>query len=186
MSGLNVWRTLDLNELGDGLPAISPEWGSTLAQIAGVCLDSQSHPQGVRIRVRGLVDNTFALYWPPIDDQARRTWADLQEATEYGATAMAVLLAKKEMGYTVIERSAKGTGIDYWLGREEDGEPFQNKARLEVSGILRVEGSDRDVERAVTNRVRAKQRQVRSAGGSLPGYVIVVEFGRPLGEVQET
>ena len=177
---------LNLNELRSGLPAITPEWGSVLAQVAGVCLELQGHCQGVRLRVTGFVNDTYALIWPPISDQALRTWSDYQEATQYGATAIAVLLAKKETGYAVIERSAKGTGIDYWLGHEAEGPPFQNKARLEVSGIFSVEGSDRDVERAVAKRVREKLKQTQSSSGSLPAYVIVVEFGSPLGEVQKT
>ena len=180
------FRMLDLNELNNGLPAITPQWGATLAQVAGVCLESQGHRQQVSFDVAGYANNAYTLNWPYIDDQARRTWADLQEATEHGATGIAVLLAKKELGYAVIERSAKGTGIDYWLGHEQDGPPFQSKARLEVSGILRVEESDIDVERAVGKRVREKLKQTLPSSGSLPAYVIVVEFGTPLAEVQKT
>ena len=147
---------LDLNELRNGLPAVTPEWGSVLAQVAGVCLESQGHHQCVLLRITGHLDNIYALIWPPVNDQALRTWADHQEATEYGATAIAVLLIRKGTGYTVIERSVKGTGIDYWLGHDTEGPPFQNKARLEVSGILSVAGSERDVERAVSKRVMDK------------------------------
>ena len=177
---------LNLNELRNGLPGIMPEWGSVLAQMAGVCLESQGHQQGVRLRVTGSINNTYALIWPPISDQAHRTWADHQEATQYGATAIAVLLAKKEAGYAAIERSVKGTGIDYWLGHEAEGPPFQKKARLEVSGILSAKGSAKDVERAVAKRVREKLKQTQSSSGLLPAYVVVVEFGSPLGEVQKT
>ena len=143
-------------------------------------------PQGVSLRVMGHVGGAYALSWPAIGDQDRRTWADSQEATEYGATAVAVLLAKQELGYAVVERAAKGTGIDYWLGHEDEGPPFQNKARLEVSGILRAGGSAQEVEAAVASRVRAKQRQMQPSSGSLPACVIVVEFGSPLAEVQVT
>jgi hypothetical protein len=125
------------------------------------------------------------LTWTTITDQALRTWNDLQEATEYGATAIAVLLAKKEIGYAVIERSMKGTGIDYWMGDESDGPPFQSKARLEISGILKVQGNDSAVRRAVTARVRQKLRQTGPSSNPLPAYVIVVEFGMPLAEVQK-
>ena len=87
----------------------------------------------------------------------------------------------------MIERSVKGTGIDYWLGHEAEGPPFQHKARLEISGILSVEGSYSDVEKAVSKRVRDKLKQTAdSSSGSLPAYVIVVEFGSPLGQVQKT
>ncbi len=177
---------LDLNELSNGLPAITPALGGAMAEAAGVCLESQGHHQGVPIPVTGYVNNTQDLDWPHIGGQERRTWADFQEATEFGATAIAVLLAKQELGYSVVERAAKGTGIDYWLGHEAEGPPFQNKARLEVSGILHVEGSSTDVERAVAGRTRAKQKQTQSSRGSLPACVIVVEFGSPLAEVQIT
>ena len=156
-----------------------------LAQVAGVCCGIAGSPPRHFLRVAGHVNNTYGLLWPLINDQTRRTWADLQEATQYGATAIAVLLAKKETGYAVIERSAKGTGIDYWLGHEAEGPPFQNKARLEVSGILSVEGSVNDVERAVAKRVREKLKQTQPSSGSLPAYVVVVEFWKPLGEVQK-
>ena len=149
-------------------------------------MESQGHNQRVHLNVIGCVNNTYALAWPRVTDQTLRTWADLQEATEYGATAIAVLLAKREVGYAVIERAVKGTGIDYWLGHETSGPPFQHKARLEVSGILSVKGSYNDVARAVASRVRQKLRQTRPSSGSLPAYVIVVEFGTPLAEVQKT
>jgi hypothetical protein len=47
------------------------------------------------------------------------------------------MLIRQLTQFTVIERSRKGTGFDYWLGSEDEaGElPFQNKVRLEVSGI---------------------------------------------------
>ena len=179
-------RLLNLNELSNGLPAITPELGGALAQAAGVCLESQGHSQGVLLRVTGHLNHTYGLNWPSVTDQTRRTWADLEEATEYGAAAVAVLLTKKELGYAVVERSAKGTGIDYWLGDETEGPLFQNKARLEVSGILSAEESGRDAEKAVARRVREKLKQTQTSSGSIPAYVVVVEFGSPLGEVQKT
>ena len=177
---------LDLNVLERGLPGITPAWGKAMAQAAGVCLESQGHRQRVHLLVTGIAVNIYALAWPLITDQTLRALADPQEATEYGATAIAVLLAKKEHGYVAIERSVKGTGIDYWLGHETDGPPFQQKARLEVSGVLRVEGSDNDAARVVSSRIRQKLRQTQASSGSLPAYVIVIEFGTPLAEVQKT
>lgn len=90
---------------------------------------------------------------------------------------IAVLLAQKEIGYTVIERSRIGTGFDYWLGKESN--LFQKKARLEISGILRGSNSD------VKARIRQKLKQTNRSDGVLPAYVIVVEFGHPLAEVQK-
>ena len=143
------------------------------------------HNQGVLLRVIGYANNTYALRWPLINAQSRRTWADEREATQFGATAIAVLLVKRETGYTVVERSAIGTGIDYWLGHEKDEPLFQHKARLEVSGILNAGGNERHVESSVRSRVREKIQQVRPSISVLSTYVIVVEFGRPIAEVQK-
>ena len=159
---------LDLNDLSGGLSAIKPKWGATLAEIAGVCLESQGHGQGVELCVVGHVEKCCTLSWPAIDDQARRSWNDLREATQYGATAIAVLLVKREIGYSVVERSMIGTGIDYWMGDDSSVPPFQHKARLEISGILKVQGNSRVVRREVSARVRSKLKQTEPSDGSIP------------------
>lgn len=168
---------LDLGDLGQGLPAITPNFGKALSEAGGVCLESQGHVQGVQLLVRGYSNTNHSLTWPPVTDQARRCWNDAEVATEHGAVGIAILLAQRELGYTVIECSQKGTGFDYWMG-DESSEPLQKKARLEISGIRR--GSDR-----VKTRVRQKLRQTDPSDGSKPAYVIVVEFGHPLAEVQK-
>ena len=170
---------LNLNDLGGGIfPAISAAVGMALAEAAGVCLELQGHEMGVWLSVRGDRNDGYALTWPSITEQSLRAWNDPEEATEYGAVGIAALLAKKEIGYEVLDRSRKGTGFDYWIGKSASV-PFQNKARLEVSGIRR--GNDV----AVRSRVRQKMNQTSRSDGTLPAYVIVVEFGRPLAEVQK-
>ena len=169
---------LDLNELGDGLPAITPSFGKALAEAAGVCLESQGHAVLTQITIRGHVSIEHPLVWPQVTEQTLRTWNDPDEATEYGATGIAVLLARQELGYLVIERSVKGTGIDYWMGDESDALSFERKARLEISGIRSGSSS------AVRDRVRQKLQQTTPSDGSLTAFVIVVEFGTPLAEVQ--
>ena len=169
---------LDLNELGDGLPAITPSFGKALAEATGVCLESQGHAVLTQITIRGHVSIEHPLVWPQVTEQILRTWNDPDEATEYGATGIAVLLARQELGYLVIERSVKGTGIDYWMGDESDALSFERKARLEISGIRSGSSS------AVRDRVRQKLQQTTPSDGSLTAFVIVVEFGTPLAEVQ--
>ena len=171
---------LDLNDLGKGdIPAISPAMGASLAEAGGVCLESQGHTQGVQLIVRGYSDNVYTLVWPPITEQSRRSWNDPENATEYGALGIGILIAKAEIGYEVIRRSWKGTGFDYWIGLASD-EGFVNKAGLEISGIR-----DGD-EHIIRARVREKLQQTdRSEHLRLEIYVIVVEFGRPLAEVHK-
>jgi len=109
----------------------------------------------------------------------RRSWKDLQEATEYGAVAIAILLVINCTEYTIIERAVKGTGFDYWLLEDafyDEEEIFPSgTARLEVSGIIHAE---KDSE--IRARVREKKKQTEvSDDRRLPALIIVTEFSRP-------
>jgi hypothetical protein len=131
--------------------------------------------------VKGSCEATFTARWPTVDEQVRRCWNDTQEATEQGASAVALLLIVQLTEYTVVERSKKGTGFDYWLGLqdEEDELPFQNQARLEVSGILSGTRS------AIMSRVRQKLNQVSVTDGTWPAFVVVVEFSSPESQIEK-
>ena len=173
---------LDLSELGNSsIPGVTPALGNMLAEAASVCLESQAHQKPAMLAVRGYVHGRYALTWLPITQQALRAWNDPEHATEHGAAGIAILLADRELDYTVIEASRRGTGFDYWLGHESVG-TFQRKGRLEVSGIRRGDNS------AIRRRVRQKLCQTERSDDLFPdkpAYVIVVEFGNPLAEVQK-
>ncbi len=89
-------------------------------------------------------------------------------------------LARRLLGYVTTSRSRHGTGFDYWLGRDIDGDPIQDEVRLEVSGIR--QGSSADVNR----RVRAKLSQMKRGDTAVSGYAVVVEFGCPIAKVAPT
>jgi hypothetical protein len=170
---------LDLNDLANGLPAISPAFGQYLAEAGAVCLESQGHANGQELSVQGICSEGYALRWPRVTDQMERCLNDPEVATEHGAVGIAVLLMKRLIGCAVIQRSRKGTGFDYWLG-DESYMPFESKARLEVSGIRNGD------QKVVTARVRAKLMQTEvSDVTSLPAYIVVVEFGHPVAEVRQ-
>jgi hypothetical protein len=143
-----------------------------LAEAAGVCLEHHNHARGVHLTVQGHAPETFEVHWPAVTEKMRKCWADLQAATEHGAYGIAFLLVIELTEYTIIERSCKGTGFDYWLGTKQD-ELFQKKARLEVSGILAGE------EREIKERVRQKKKQTDPSDGKRPAYIAVVEFSSP-------
>ena len=172
---------LDLNHLGLGsIPGVSPRLGAALAEAAGVCLESQGHAQGAELRVSGDVSRAYQVVWHPSTIQALRSWNDDQEATEYGASGIAILLIERETPYSVVERSQKGTGVDYWLGDAADPK-YRFTARMEVSGIRSGDSG------AVRARIQEKSRQTERADserGDLPVYIVVVEFGTPLAEVR--
>lgn len=151
-----------------------------MAEAAGACLESQGHSRGVELQVIGHIRKRYIPDWPAVTEQTRRAWMEKKEAVEYGATAIAVLLSKEDLGYLAVERALIRTSIDYWLG-QSDGVLFQRQARLEISGIL---NAGDDVAGAVRARVNQKLRQAARSGSPLPTYVIVVEFGSPVAEVE--
>ncbi len=88
------------------------------------------------------------------------------------------MLAKMEIGYEVIRQSRIGTGFDYWIG-QVSSEGFADKAGIEISGIRN------GTEPEIRARVQEKLQQARGrVGHHFQTYAIVVEFGRPLAEVQ--
>jgi hypothetical protein len=168
---------LTLDSLIQGFPHIPSEGGAMMAQTAVVCLDHQGHTSSVQLVVDGAFTTTFSLSWSEgITEAKRRFWNDLEEATQQGAYAVAILLIRALTGYTVIERSRKGTGFDWWLGKEDN--LFQGKARLEVSGILH------GTTRRINARIKARIGQTRQSDHlALTAYVVVVEFGTPRAKV---
>ena len=173
--------------------------GNYLAKAAAICLESQGHAQGAQIAVRGISSNRYALDWPEVTPQDRRSLADTEETTEHGVEGIAVLLSSREIGYTIVLRLQKGTGADYWLGDRDtlnvsDAEREQSdklrlliedddlvvRKRMEVSGICR--GDDRRIR----NRVAEKLRQTHQSDQSrLGAYAVVVEFSTPVSEIAE-
>jgi len=98
------------------IPGVTKTQAAQHLEACLICLDHHKHSTGVELAIRKAVNEIARLYWDDIvDDHIRRSWRDLQDATEYGATAIAILLVIKYTEYTIIERSTRGTGFDYWL-----------------------------------------------------------------------
>lgn len=156
------------------MPGLEPFLGGALANAAAVCLDTNGHQPGVNLGVSGEYEKSVQVVWTPPSRQVSRSYADLQEATEYGAAGVAIAALNHFGGFVVMQRSRKGSGFDYWIskGGNPSGPLFQNCTPLEVSGIL--SGNDEEVER----RVRTKKQQI-SVSRRRPRRVAVVEFGMP-------
>lgn len=170
---------IDLASLGEspGMPGLTATAGRFLAEAAAVCLDHCGHDLEVELSVIGWKSQTYRLHRVQVNEQTIRAYADLSEATEHGACALAILVTRRLGGLEVIERSVKGTGFDYWIG-EDEHVPFELKTRLEVSGILR--GTRADVERRAVQKCHQTER---SDGMGLDAVVFVVEFSQPLAKV---
>jgi hypothetical protein len=165
--------TLSLTTLADGIGNITPAFCEVTGEAASICLENQGHSSGVSLGVSGKWKRNCVVEWTPSTFKTQATWKDLQHTTEFGAIGVAFLMVQELTDYTVIERSVKSTGIDYWLGFEDDM-LFQRKARLEISGILNGD------ERTINARVKTRLSQTgQSDSTKLPAFVFIVEFGTP-------
>lgn len=155
------------------IPGLSSGTRDYLFESAVVSLCRNQHKPGVGMKCLGLVNKEEKLEWELLYSEILdRSFNDQEVATEYGACCISILYALENTEYTVIKRSRKKSGIDYWLCKKED-QLFQEAARLEVSGIFN--GKDR-----INSRVKAKEKQTKlSDDCELPVYISVVEFGTP-------
>ncbi len=176
-------RKIILAKLGEGLPAITPAFGLTLAEAGAIYFVDQNHKNGVELKVRGAFAGIFKVYWPKVTEQMLRCWNDYEFTTEQAAYGVAILLIRDLTKYTVIRRSRKGLGFDYWLGYtndEGDDLRLEDKARLEVSGIR--QGN----QHLVKKRMKQKIQQVEQANHlNLPAYIVVVEFSTPMSQLEQ-
>lgn len=165
---------LDITELELGKHhELTPAMGVNLSHAAAVCLEYHGHGLNTKAQGTGAYNKNYTLKRCAVTDGIRRSWADIQEATEEGACAIALIQVSKESKYQVIERSRKGTGIDYWLG-DKSSFIFQRKARLEVSGS--ISGDDKVLEQ----RLSIKEKQTEQSDGTgLPAIIVVVGFKEP-------
>jgi hypothetical protein len=157
---------LGLNDLAKARPRLTAARGAGFAQAAAVCLETNDHHPGVLMQVDGAAGEEFEVVWQPADDAVRSTWADLQEAPEHGAYGVALLLVERLLALTVVERSFKHTGFDYWMAPlSSSGFLFQDRTKLEISGIVAGEST-------IASRIRLKLAQVTrfDPGGSVPAW----------------
>ncbi|MBI4645081.1 MAG: hypothetical protein HY738_00435 [Bacteroidia bacterium] len=67
-------QNLDLDQIKEGLPGISPIFGSFLSEASLVCLDSQCHKCGVGLAIYGAYEDKYSLIWTDqITEQIKAT-----------------------------------------------------------------------------------------------------------------
>lgn len=167
-------ETCTFDRLEEGFPGLSGSRGKQLAEASIVCFEHCNHNKKAEIKVSGYKDCNILFQWQiEVTDQMRNTYNDFQELTEEAACGVAILLVLKLTGYEVVQRSKKGTGVDYWLSHKDSGLPFQRAARLEVSGILK------GTEKELNQRLNIKKKQTTPSDGYLPVFITIVEFTQP-------
>jgi hypothetical protein len=169
--------TISLAELRHPMPALTESGGGVMAEAASVCLAHCGHGISVKMEVYRGADSPSAITCTidrlVVTETLMRAYDDLQDATEDGAYGVAIMLLKRLEGYSVVKRARKRTGFDYWLGNEGDLS-FQNRARLEVSGILTG-----DLSTARARLAQKLKQTIPTDYTQLPAYVVVVGYWHP-------
>lgn len=155
------------------LPAeteLSRPVAEALALAASVMLDhfAPTRERDPAVIVGGGASWTSELRRVRVDDAARATYADHQEATEEGAEGVGISVARRALERVVFRRLPKGTGADYLMRglHETEGDDYE---RLECSGIAFGQES-------ASARLRTKLRQLARFPKGPPGVAIVTDF----------
>ncbi|OPY65906.1 MAG: hypothetical protein A4E63_02765 [Syntrophorhabdus sp. PtaU1.Bin050] len=173
---------LVLESLGSDIPTLNKVKASMLRETCIWCLTKCEHSNGVQIKCDIFTAPvTHTIKWEDdVDlDGLLRAYND-DDAVPFGAEALALLLIRKHTPFTAIQRAAKPSGIDYWLGYKSKN-PYSlfsmKDARLEISGILVESGSN-----TIKSRIKQKLKQTEASDHVFPVFISVIEFGNPKAE----
>lgn len=164
---------IDVTPQNSAFAALTPYYGGMCCEAAAFCLSENGHVAPKATQCQGVSATQVELSWtqPPVT--AAATYRDRDVAAEHGAYAVAIALVNHLYGLDVIERSAKGTGFDFWMGESGTSElSFGSLARLEVSGIFNGPSK-------VGSRLGQKLDQMFPTDHVAVGYAVVAEFGAP-------
>jgi predicted transcriptional regulator len=175
-----ITKNIELLSTLDFGSYILPNMYLYYAEAAAICFEENNFEGTVSLKIEQAEKEVakFHFKWATVNQQVKDMHNDLVYETEYGAYCIAFLIIHHLTDYKIIRRSKRKTGFDYWLGKKETDYPFTDAARLEVSGILKGKNAE------ITQRIKAKQEQVKQSDSSqLPAYIIVTEFKQPISKV---
>ncbi len=177
-------KSINLDSLGKGIPALSKGKAILLKETCVWCLNACKNKNGTFLHTKIInEDDNVAIKWKKgsIDNESIKNAYNKDDAIEFGAEAISVLLIREFTGFTAIRRAVNGTGIDYWLGDKsvQGNNIFNEKsARLEISGILEESNTN-----TVKRRLKTKLKQTEKSDRFFPVYISIVEFKRPYAEM---
>jgi hypothetical protein len=169
--------TFVLEKLKETLTFFSGTQADFLAENSIVALEHNNHKTGCVLRITGIKDGQVQIDWS--STVVKNGYTEEKKFIEKSAEAISFFLSKHLTELSVIEESSIGTGIDYWLGYDEEHELYDPEnffsARLEISGI-----NSETRTNTVEQRVTTKLNQTKPTDGTaLPAYVSVVEHSTP-------
>lgn len=167
---------LNLLSIKEGLPGMHKDLCSHYYSACMTTLHRAGHiVNGTILHLDGNRKGSIPLYWEDyFDETIDRSWKEINYCTDHAAVCMSCVLAIHETEFTIVERSCKGDGFDYWLGYKED-HLFNHAARLEISGILKESRIN-----TIEKRLKDKMKQTEQSDETcLPAYISIIEFGKP-------
>lgn len=173
-------RTLYLDNLKEGIPGLSENYGAFIAEAAALCFESYGHQSGVILEVLGDYEQTVSLHWTNVINQrVKKSWKDANEAVEYAATAVAILLVREFTSFDLLERAIQTMKVDYWL--ENNLKNSSDYRFSDPKGLLEISGIGEETKGNTINmRISSKIKQVAPAKQyKFPIFIIVVEFSKP-------
>lgn len=169
MSGRPVDLVLDLGTVAEHCRLL-PDTCRSLAAAATVTLE---RVHGVRTQdacriEEGDTHRGGVLLRTEISDDARATYDSPAEATEEGAEAVAILVARRVLDRVVVRRLDTYSGADYVI-RDPANPDLEQYERLECSGIAKGRES-------TISRLQSKIAQLAAVTDRPPGYAVVTNF----------
>jgi hypothetical protein len=170
---------LNLEDLRHGCSGILPSFGSFMCDCAIYSFASEGHQSGVilKVEMENQTLNYLVIWASELTIQMSRSMNDNERATDYGAMGLAILLVLQLTEYQHFTVSQKGTGIDFFLFKEEpfDADILHANARLEVSGMRKASKTN-----TIAIRLKQKSEQVKSSDEmGIDAYISITEFNKP-------
>lgn len=169
--------TFVIDSLSKILKAFNLEDCEAFSNYCIVALENNKHSTGCLLKVLGDQEKEFRLEWTKQFKKAR--YVEETEITKNAAEAISFFLSKELTPYSIVYGAKIGTGIDYWMGFDEDDERYNAKnfiqARIEISGI-----NEESKTNTVAGRNEIKRKQSnKSDSTGYPAYISIVELKTP-------
>ena len=169
--GENMPTELKYYDLHTRHHGLSQSVAGSYAEAATVCFD-RHHQTAVELEIK---DNnaivTTLVNWPKVSDQTKAVWNNNIDATEAGASAIALAAVEQTRGLVAVSRAETATGADYYIDK-----PGAQIIDLETSYRLEISGTDASDHRQLGYRLTSKIKQSQNGKSNLPAIACVVGF----------
>jgi|694.fasta_scaffold21549_13 hypothetical protein len=161
---------LPLQDMANRHYALTPPVAGSYLEAARVSLDKHHISPKEFTLENDKVESMAKVEWDSADDRVKATWANTDDATCFGAYALALAATELLRGMFAMKRADRLTGADYYIAPiGEDMEDLENWFRLEVSGT----SLDKSI---VKNRLKQKVEQTKQGNSNIPAIAAVVGF----------